>query len=139
MSKFVESIAYDEELKRAASVAINDVLAVKDGESVLLRLLYYAIYGSGAAWFPFLSIYLQRIGLSGLQIGTLSGVRPAVMIVGQPLWGVIADLWGRRRSLLLAMPLTALVVLGFAWREGLWFLFGWSILYTLVSSPIWTN
>jgi PPP family 3-phenylpropionic acid transporter len=111
---------------------------VLDGESALLRLLYYAIYGSGAAWFPFLSIYFQQIGLSGLQIGTLSGVRPAAMIVGQPLWGVVADLWGRRRTLLLAMPLTALAVLGFAWRESFWFLLGWGVLYTLVSSSIWT-
>ena len=111
---------------------------VLDGESVLLRLLYYAIYGSGAAWSPFLSMYLQQIGLSGLQIGALSGVRPAVMTFGQPLWGVIADLWGRRRILLLVMPLSALTILGFAWRGSFWFLLGWSMLYTLVSSPIST-
>ena len=111
---------------------------VLDGESVLLRLLYYAIYGSGAAWSPFLSMYLQQIGLSGLQIGALSGVRPAVMTFGQPLWGVIADLWGRRRTLLLVMPLSALTILGFAWRGSFWFLLGWSMLYTLVSSPVST-
>ncbi|MCK4457026.1 MAG: aminopeptidase [Thermoplasmata archaeon] len=36
MSKFVESIAYDEDLKRAAKVAIEDVMAVKEGENVLI-------------------------------------------------------------------------------------------------------
>lgn len=36
MSKFVESISYDQDLKRAARVAVEEVLAVKDGESVLL-------------------------------------------------------------------------------------------------------
>ncbi|MFQ6128268.1 MAG: aminopeptidase [Thermoplasmata archaeon] len=36
MSKFLESISYDKELKRAAEVAIREVLAVKEGESVLI-------------------------------------------------------------------------------------------------------
>ena len=36
MSKFVESIAYGEELRRAAKVAIEDVMAVKEGETVLI-------------------------------------------------------------------------------------------------------
>jgi PPP family 3-phenylpropionic acid transporter len=132
---------YDEEydlLKTRETVRRLRASVVLDGESALLRSLYYVIYGSGAAWFPFLSMYLRQIGLSGLQIGTLSGVSPAVMVFGQPLWGVIADLWGRRRTLLLAMPLTALTILGFAWREGFWFLLGWSVLYTLVSNPIFT-
>lgn len=36
MSKFLESISYDQDLKRAAKVAVEEVLAVKHGESVLL-------------------------------------------------------------------------------------------------------
>ncbi|MFQ5909308.1 MAG: aminopeptidase [Thermoplasmata archaeon] len=36
MSKFVESISYDKELKRAAEVAVREVLAIKEGETVLI-------------------------------------------------------------------------------------------------------
>ncbi|MFQ6107315.1 MAG: aminopeptidase [Thermoplasmata archaeon] len=36
MSKFVESISYDKDLKRAAGIAIEQVLAVGEGESVLI-------------------------------------------------------------------------------------------------------
>jgi leucyl aminopeptidase (aminopeptidase T) len=36
MSRFVESITYDEDLKRAAKVAVDDVLAIKEGERVLI-------------------------------------------------------------------------------------------------------
>jgi MFS family permease len=106
------------------------------GESVMLRLLYFLIYGSAAAWFPFLSVYLRQIGLSGFQIGTLASINPAVTVLSQPLWGVIADLWGRRRTLLLTALLGALVILGFGWGRSFWFFLGWSALYALLSNPV---
>ena len=105
-------------------------------ERAVLCLLYFAYYGSAGAWFPFLNVYLQQIGLSGLQIGTLAGIRPAVILLSQPLWGVVADLWGRRRTLLLTTLLAAVAVLGFSWRGGFWFLSGWSVLYALSSNPV---
>jgi len=105
------------------------------GEGGLLRLLYFLYYGSNAAWFPFFNVYLQQLGLSGLQIGALAGLRPAVTVVSQPLWGVIADLWGRRRTLLLTTLLGAAAVLGFAWRGGFWFFAAWSVVYALLSNP----
>jgi PPP family 3-phenylpropionic acid transporter len=105
------------------------------GEGGLLRLLYFMYYGSNAAWFPFFNVYLQQLGLSGLQIGALAGLRPAVTVVSQPLWGVIADLWGRRRTLLLTTLLGTLAVLGFAWRGGFWFFAGWSVVYAVLSNP----
>jgi len=105
------------------------------GEGGLLRLLYFMYYGSSAAWFPFFNVYLQQIGLSGLQIGALAGLRPAVTVVSQPLWGVVADLWGRRRTLLLTALLGAVAVLGFSWRGGFWFFAGWSVVYAFLSNP----
>jgi PPP family 3-phenylpropionic acid transporter len=105
-------------------------------ERAVLCLLYFAYYGSAGAWFPFFSVYLQQIGLSGLQIGTLAGIRPAVIVLSQPLWGVVADLWGRRRTLLLTTLLAAFGVLGFSWGKDFWFLSSWSVLYALLSNPV---
>jgi PPP family 3-phenylpropionic acid transporter len=110
--------------------------SVLRGESIVLRLLYFLYYGSGACWYPFLNVYLRQIGLSGLQIGMLAGIRPAVTVLSQPLWGVAADLWGRRRTLLLTALLAALGTLGFAYNSGFWFLLGWSILYAFLSNPV---
>jgi len=106
------------------------------GEHTLLRALSFLYYGSMGAWVPYLNVYLQQIGLSGLQIGVLTGLRPAATLVSQPLWGVVADLQGRRRTLLLTLALAALSLPGFAWGRSFWFLFVWSILYTSLSSPI---
>jgi len=106
------------------------------GQGITLRLLYYLFYSSGVSLSSFFSVYLLQIGLSGLQIGALSGIGPAVTLVSQPLWGVVADLRGRRRTLLLTMLISAALLLGYAWPAGFWFLFAWAILYNLFSSPV---
>jgi PPP family 3-phenylpropionic acid transporter len=81
-------------------------------------------------------MYLQQIGMSGVQIGILSGLRPAVILLSQPLWGVIADLWGRRRTLVVGILCSSVVVLGFGGPTGFWFLFAWTIVYALLSNPV---
>ena len=99
-------------------------------------MLYFLFYGSGAAWFPFFNVYLREIGLSGLQIGALASLRPAAVLVSQPIWGITADLWGRRRTLLLGMSLAAALVLGHIWGRTFQFFVVWTLLYNLLSNPV---
>jgi PPP family 3-phenylpropionic acid transporter len=125
---------------RAARVG-NDTKSLRTlsalcGEDTLLRALTFLFYGSVGAWAPYLNVYLQQVGLSGLQIGILTGLRPAAAIFSQPLWGVVADVQGRRRTLLLTMFLATMLLPGFVGGRSFWFLFAWAILYALLSSPI---
>jgi PPP family 3-phenylpropionic acid transporter len=101
-----------------------------------MGLLYFAFYGAAAAWAPLLNVYLQQTGLSGLQIGTLSGMRPAIGLLGKPLWGVVADTWGRRRTLLLLLPLSGALILGYLWNGGFWYFLLFGALYTFLAAPI---
>jgi PPP family 3-phenylpropionic acid transporter len=112
------------------------ISAASKNKSSALSLLYVLYYGSNAAWFPFFNVYLRQVGMTGLQIGTLASIRPAAMLVSQPVWGAIADLWGRRRALLMTMVLATGLVAGFAGGQSFWFLFGWVILHALLTSPI---
>lgn len=105
-------------------------------ERHVLRALYFLYYGSSASWFPFFNIYLQQLGLSGLQIGALSALRPAVSVIGQPLWGGIADLWGRRKTLILSTLLAALATLGFVWTGRFWIIAAWMVVYAFVANPV---
>jgi PPP family 3-phenylpropionic acid transporter len=98
--------------------------------------LYFLLYGSSGACFPFFNVYLRQIGLSGLQIGAIASIRPAATLISQPLWGMGADLWGRRRTLLVTMLLAAGLLIGFTWSKSFWFLFGWAILYSLLTNPV---
>ena len=106
------------------------------GGGGVLCFMYFLFYGSGAAWVPFFNVYLQQIGLSGLQIGALAAIRPAAMLVSQPVWGVVADLWGRRRTLLLGMVLAAGLLLGYTSSRTFQFFVVWTLLYNLLSNPV---
>ncbi len=111
-------------------------LAGFSGGGAALCALYFLYYSSGSAWIPFFNVYLRDIGLSGLQVGLLAGIRPAVMLVSQPLWGVGADFWGRRRTLLTTMLVSAFLLLGYALGVDFRFLLFWTIVYTFISNPI---
>jgi MFS transporter, PPP family, 3-phenylpropionic acid transporter len=106
-----------------------------DRDYALIGSLYALFYGSGVAWLSFFSIYLQQMGLSGLQIGAVSGIRPAAMLLSQPLWGLLADTRGRRKALLLTTASGAFFLLGYTWGSGFWFFFAWTILYTVTANP----
>ncbi|HUW13541.1 MAG TPA: MFS transporter [Anaerolineae bacterium] len=107
--------------------------------SRLLQIVYFLSYGSAGAWMPFLALYLQESGLTGAQIGAVMALRPAAAILTQPLWGIVSDVWGRRRALLWGLMLSGLVVLGFGWSASFWFLLVWSCLFAIIfnaTSPL---
>ncbi|SFF83810.1 MFS transporter, PPP family, 3-phenylpropionic acid transporter [Planifilum fulgidum] len=81
------------------------------------RLFYFLAFWALGGLYPLLSIYLkEEIRLSGSQIGTLVSIGPIVMVIAQPVWGLICDWTGRARTVLV----TALLATG---GIGLGFLF----------------
>src|SRR5919199_5608436 len=54
------------------------------------------------------------------------------------LWGAGADLWGRRRTLLVAMFLSAVLLLGYLGGATFLFFLAWGLLYTFLSNPVGT-
>ncbi|MBD8069037.1 MFS transporter [Bacillus sp. PS06] len=62
---------------------------------------FYFIFFFGLGTFtPLLSVYLKGMGLSGTQIGTIMSVTPVVMIIAQPMWGMITDYTQKPRVVL---------------------------------------
>jgi DHA1 family multidrug resistance protein-like MFS transporter len=79
-----------------------------------------AIFGFSFA-FPFLPVYLRELGVRdtgqlALWSGVAGGASGAALAVMSPLWGVLADRYGRRAMLVRAMIGAALTVglMGFA-------------------------
>jgi MFS transporter, PPP family, 3-phenylpropionic acid transporter len=64
------------------------------------------MFGGYAFVVPFLVLFYQSAGLTGLQIGLLTGITPLITMVGAPLWTARADATGQHR---LIMSLTLLV------------------------------
>jgi PPP family 3-phenylpropionic acid transporter len=104
--------------------------------SATICAVYFFYYGSGASWVPFLNIYLRQTGLNGVEIGLIASLRTATTIISQPFWGVGADLWGRRRTLLTTMLLAAVVLPFLGLQRGVGILVLVVVAYTLLSTPI---
>jgi len=65
----------------------------------VIRIQYFLYFGAMGVFLPYFNLYCLDIGLSGFQIGTLSAVRAAVLIVCSVLWGWIADQKNIRRPI----------------------------------------
>lgn len=104
-------------------------------EKLNIWALYLIAYAAGAAWYPLFNVYLKESGLTGIQIGTVSSVIPAVMLAAQPFWGVAADRWGRRFVLLLTLLIASLLIPGFMWNGGYLFFFLWTIGFAIFYNP----
>lgn len=68
---------------------------------VVAKAFYFLFFGAMACLVPFLTLYYQDLGLSGREIGFLTGIVPLISMFGAALWGMIADATGRHRLLFL--------------------------------------
>lgn len=77
------------------------------------KALYFFIYAAMAALMPFLTLYYERLNLSGHQIGILAAIPPLITFISAPLFGALADFTQRPR-LLLAISVSSVAVGVFA-------------------------
>lgn len=78
---------------------------------ISLKLFNFFIYGTMVIFTGFFQLYLQDIGMSKIEIGSLMAIAPFVSIFANPFWGF----WGDRaanikRVLLIMMTGTLLLV-----------------------------
>lgn len=70
-----------------------------------------------------LPLYGRQLGLSIAQIGLLSSLAATVSLVLKPVMGGVADRWGLRRSLVVALVVRSLLCLSYAVTTVPWQLF----------------
>jgi PPP family 3-phenylpropionic acid transporter len=70
---------------------------------------YLLMYGAVGCLFPYLTLYYQRAGLTGRQIGVLAAITALVTQLASPLWGVVGDSRALRKWLLTAATGGAMV------------------------------
>ena len=54
-------------------------------------IVYFALFGAVAAYFPYISVYYQSIGLSLPEIGLLAALNAGVAMIAAPAWGALVD------------------------------------------------
>ncbi|SDZ68099.1 MFS transporter, PPP family, 3-phenylpropionic acid transporter/hypothetical protein [Evansella caseinilytica] len=75
-----------------------------------LKSMLFFFHASMTVLVSYLPVYLQSLGLSGSQIGTLLAVGPAAAIIAQPFWGFMSDKWKTVKRVLLLCLSGALAV-----------------------------
>jgi PPP family 3-phenylpropionic acid transporter len=100
-------------------------------------LFYFFFYVAASGLLPFTALYYQSIGLSGAQIGLLTGLAPLVMLVGAPLWTGIADA-SHRHKLVMSMTIVMAIVCSLIIPSLTNFalLFPLILIYAFTSAPI---
>jgi MFS transporter, PPP family, 3-phenylpropionic acid transporter len=54
-------------------------------------VLYFLLFGSVAAYFPYIAVYFQSIGLDLPAIGLLAALNAGVAVIAAPAWGALVD------------------------------------------------
>lgn len=79
---------------------------------LLPKIYYFFSYGAMASLVPYLVLYYQGLGLSGSQIGLLTGIPTFVSMLSTPVWGGLADVTSKKHLLLGISILLSMAMVG---------------------------
>lgn len=99
-------------------------------------MVYVLTYAGGAAWFPLFTLFLEREGLSSTQSGLVVTLLFVAMFVALPFWGIGADKWGRKKTLVISIIVSSVSLLGFLLGNTFVFFMGWMIFFAVVFNPV---
>ena len=72
---------------------------------------------------PLIPFYAESLGASGFVIGVLISAFSIAQLVSAPLWGRLSDRHGRRPVIIMALGISAVSYVVFAFAQSLWLLF----------------
>ncbi|WHZ56887.1 MFS transporter [Metabacillus hrfriensis] len=99
---------------------------------------YFFVFFAFGSLFPLLPVYLKdSVGLSGSQIGMIMSISPVVMILIQPLWGILSDMTQKPTVLLtIALSLAGIFGLVFSMIDTYIWLIAIASLLAIVQSAL---
>lgn len=86
----------------------RDRRRVRPGPTLLASAYYFFYFGAVGAYFPFVGLFYQALGLSGLQIGLLASLGPLCNLTAGTLWSSLADRFRLHRPLLVVLSFAPL-------------------------------
>ncbi len=86
---------------------------------------------------PYLAVFLYEKGYSGAQIGLLLGAMPITILIFQPMWSYLSDVFNTRKRLLLFGSIGAgLAALGLGYAPSFWVAFICAVLLAAMQAPL---
>lgn len=105
-------------------------------QGINLTFTYLMTYAAGAAWFPLFTLFLQKSGLTGTQSGIVVSLVFVAMFVALPFFGIGADKWGRKKTLIVSVVVSSLSLCFFLLGHSILFFFMWTLFFSVVFNPI---
>jgi PPP family 3-phenylpropionic acid transporter len=98
---------------------------------------YFLYFAAIAAYSPYMVLYLQSLGFSGTQIGSLTGITPLITLISVPFWTRLADRTSRHRLIMSAAMLIGVSILVVLPFQSIFLLvFGLAILFNIFFAPV---
>lgn len=98
---------------------------------------YFFFYMGLGSVLPLISLYLESIGLSGVQIGTITAANAFIGIFTGPFWGYVSDKTDKHKAILIGLLLAlSLAAFSLTLTTNYGLLFILFMIYAFVLSPI---
>jgi PPP family 3-phenylpropionic acid transporter len=98
---------------------------------------YFIYFGVLGIFLPYFNLYCYHLGFSGVQIGTLSGLRSVAMVIFPLVWGLLADRLNMRRPIyILCNFVSTAVWIMFLFTTEFWPMLMITVFYGIFYAPI---
>ncbi|MFQ7748871.1 MAG: MFS transporter, partial [Eubacteriales bacterium] len=102
---------------------------------IVFAALYFFFMLARAVFGPFITLYLEEKGLSPEQIGLITGINSFIIIISQPVWGIVADrIRSMKKTLILCMICQAVFALSLLFANEIFLIAIAFMIYTSFSS-----
>jgi MFS transporter, PPP family, 3-phenylpropionic acid transporter len=106
-------------------------------QSHIIRILFFLTYAAAASWLSFFNLFLKNyVGLTDGEIGVVIAIQQVNTLLILPVWGIIADRFGRKNILSLTMFLVIFGMYGFIFQKTFISVLVFVYLFTLIYNPI---
>jgi PPP family 3-phenylpropionic acid transporter len=109
----------------------------RPNHKLIIKSQYFIYFGVLGIFLPYFNLYCYHLGLSGLQIGSLAGLRSVAMVLFPLIWGALADRFQYRKPIYILCTFTSTSI----WVLYLFFFDFWPMLvitalYGMFFAPI---
>ncbi|MDA3890690.1 MAG: MFS transporter [Salinivirgaceae bacterium] len=106
-------------------------------QQLIIKALFFLTFAALASWASYFYIFLKEgPGLTSIEIGIIAAFQQFNNIVVIPIWGILADRFGRKNTLLVSIGISTLLLPFFLVLEGAIAILLFMILLTLFLNPI---
>ncbi|MCT4618118.1 MAG: MFS transporter [Marinisporobacter sp.] len=62
-----------------------------NSKTIRFSIVEFFFWGTFAAYYPYLTVFLDSKGLDNIQIGMILAINSFISVFGQPFWGMVSD------------------------------------------------